>query len=297
VLGHPLQMSPKVTCVVPPLVGVLRQTSCDKPFEIRCDKGLNALKSCWLRLQYGCRHGRERFSCKCAATRQHFVEHRAKREDVAARVSLSTFQLLGRHVVHRPQHHAVAGQRAGDLCGRDGLDYMRHSRDAEVEQLRPGLRKHHVGGLQIAMHDTCAMRRVERARDVDGDRKDLIDGQRALLQSLGERVSVEELHDEIVDAVVVADVEQRADVGVTQFRNRAGFAFEPRTALRILREVLAQHLDGNGAIKPRVARFVDLAHPAGAKRRDDFVRTKPGSDLQRHLSGGADSATTPTPNK
>ena len=42
---------------------------------------------------------------------QHLVEDRAEREDVGARVSDRAFQLLGRHVLERPEDRALLGQR------------------------------------------------------------------------------------------------------------------------------------------------------------------------------------------
>ena len=41
-------------------------------------------------------------------------------------------------------------------------------------------------------------------------------------------------------------------------------ALEARAELRVGRELRRQHLDRDHAIEPRVARLVDLAHPAGA---------------------------------
>jgi hypothetical protein len=41
-------------------------------------------------------------------------------------------------------------------------------RDAEIEQLGAAARQHHVGGLQIAMHDPGAVREVEGFGDLDG---------------------------------------------------------------------------------------------------------------------------------
>jgi hypothetical protein len=40
-----------------------------------------------------------------------------------------------------------------------------------------------------------------------------------------------------------------------------------------------QHLDRDGSIKPRIVRFVDFAHAAGANGGDDFVgaETRSGS--------------------
>ena len=72
-------------------------------------------------------------------------------------------------------------------------------------------------------------------------------------------------------------------MGVIELRDRAGFAVEALAELRIGGEALGQNLDRDGAIEARVARFVDLAHPAGAKRRDDFVRAEASAGGQRHV--------------
>ena len=125
------------------------------------------------------------------------------------------------------------------------------------------------------MDDAGAMRRVERARDLDGQRERGVDWQRPLCQpSLSERLAVEQLHHEERRAVVLADVVQRADVRMGQLRDRARFAIEALAELRIGGERGGQHLDGDRAVEPRVARAIDLAHPAGAEGRQDLVRAE-----------------------
>ena len=54
------------------------------------------------------------------------------------------------------------------------------------------------------------------------------------------------------------------DVRVIQRREHLRLALEPREPVRIGRERLGQHLDRDVAVQPRVARAIDLAHPAGA---------------------------------
>jgi hypothetical protein len=54
--------------------------------------------------------------------------------------------------------------------------------------------------------------------------------------------------------------------------NRAGFAVEPFAELRIRCECGRKNLDRDGAIEARVAGFVDLAHSAAAKERQDLGR-------------------------
>ena len=83
-------------------------------------------------------------------------------------------------------------------------------------------------------------------------------------------------------AVLTADVVERADVRVVERGDRAGFALEPLAELRVAGEVRRQDLDRDGAIETRVARLVDLAHPARAERRHDFVRTESRTGGERH---------------
>ena len=48
-------------------------------------------------------------------------------------------------------------------------------------------------------------------------------------------------------------------------------------------EFRVQHLDRDEAIQPRIARPVDLTHPADADQRQEFVRAVPGSRGRRHV--------------
>jgi hypothetical protein len=57
-------------------------------------------------------------------------------------------------------------------------------------------------------------------------------------------------------------------------RKNLSFAVESRQAFSILCERFWQYFDRDFAIQLRVARSVDLTHPARAERRDDLVGTK-----------------------
>ena len=54
------------------------------------------------------------------------------------------------------------------------------------------------------------------------------------------------------------------------------------SASALSREVRRQHLDGDVAPEPRVARAVDLAHPARPERRRDLVRPEAGPGREGH---------------
>ena len=59
-------------------------------------------------------------------------------------------------------------------------------------------------------------------------------------------------------------------------------ALEALAELRVDGEMRRQHLDRDRALEPRVARPVDLAHPARADRRDDLVGAEPSAGTERH---------------
>ncbi len=81
------------------------------------------------------------------------------------------------------------------------------------------------GGSQPGV--SLPVRLVQGIRDLDGHRERLIQGQRALLQPLRQRVALQVLHDQEVDPVLGADVIERADVRVVQAGDGLRLALEP----------------------------------------------------------------------
>src|SRR6266566_7889544 len=62
----------------------------------------------------------------------------------------------------------------------------------------------------------------------------------------------------------------------------SSFPLEPTQSLRVLGNPVRQDLDRDVAPEPRIARPVDLAHSAGAQRRNHFVRTETRPGGYRH---------------
>ena len=137
------------------------------------------------------------------------------------------------------------------------------------------------------MNDPGPMRFVERVGDLHTVSQRLVDAERTSSQTIRKRLALEILHDEERRTVLFAHVVQRADVWMIKLRNRAGFAVEALTELRIGSERAGENLDRDRAIEPCVARLVDLAHPSRAERGEDFVRAKARAGLegQRRVSG------------
>jgi len=63
-------------------------------------------------------------------------------------------------------------------------------------------------------------------------------------------------------------------------------AMEARDAVGFVREALRDDLQGDIASELRIARAIDLAHSAGAKRSRNLVETKPGTGGERHVRQG-----------
>ena len=91
------------------------------------------------------------------------VQQHAQRVDVGARVDGPAQALFWRHEQRRAHHRPGLGQ-----VGARGVQQLG---DAEVEQLDVGLavrgtRDPDVLGLEIAVHDACLVRGLERAADL-----------------------------------------------------------------------------------------------------------------------------------
>ena len=139
------------------------------------------------------------------------------------------------------------------------------------------------------MHDPAAVRAVEGAGDLDAVTDRLVERQLAALEPVRQALALEVLHHEVLGAVLVAHVVERADVRMAQARDRARLALEPRADALVGGELVGQHLDGDPAVEPGVPRPVHLAHAAGTDRLLDLVRTQLRSGLKSHVS--ADSTT------
>ena len=70
---------------------------------------------------------------------------------------------------------------------------------------------------------------------------------------------------------------------MVQRSGSAGLLFEPLEPLGVGGECRGQNFDGDVAAEPRVAGAIDLAHAAGAKQADDFIRAEARSGSERHV--------------
>ena len=100
-----------------------------------------------------------------------------------------------------------------------------------------------------------------------------------------EGLALDILHDQEDGRAVFADVVERADIRVCDAGDGARFVAEPfdPAAWRV-QELAREQLDGDGPIQSRIARPIDFAHPAGAKRRKDLERAESGAGARPHAA-------------
>ena len=149
----------------------------------------------------------------------------------------------------------------------------RHFGQAEVENLAVAALGHeNIGRLDVAMNDALGVRRIQRIGDLDGD------GTAAVPISSGlpamrcfQRRAFQKLHGDEGVAVVLADVVNRADVGMIQRRRGLRLALKTSERLRIARHVIRKELQRDEAVQPGVFGLVDHTHAAAAELLDDAV--------------------------
>ena len=144
-------------------------------------------------------------------------------------------------------------------------------RQPEIQQLGAALGEHDITRLQIAVNHAMPMGLIQRVCDLNAVTKRLIDWERPLCNARRQILALQIFHDEIVEAIMRANVVYRADMRVAECRHRAGFALETLAVFGVAGKVWSQHLDRDGAVETLVARAINLAHAAGADGRENFV--------------------------
>src|SRR5258708_16433389 len=117
------------------------------------------------------------------------------------------------------------------------------------------------------------VRRGEAASRLRRELERLAHGQRSYGQALAERLTREQLGNEVRRALVRADVVDGKDVGVVQAARRPRFRLEPAHALGALGEGRRQHLERHVAADARIAGPVDDAHAAHPEKSLDLAGT------------------------
>ena len=199
----------------------------------------------------------QRLAFDRVAPGQHEEQQHADGVDVARRCRAAAREHLGRHVDRRPLQGR--GKRVVDAVGAAEV----HQHDAPADLA------HHVGRLDVAVHQPVRVQRGDGAADVDADAGGLARAHRAAGEhGLRQRLAVDQLHPQARLAAVVLGAVDGDDVRMADARQGAGLA--QRRGGAVLE--LVQELDRDFAIELRVPGAMDVAGEARGERLEDQQR-------------------------
>jgi hypothetical protein len=131
------------------------------------------------------------------------------------------------------------------------------------------------------VNESLGVRGLERLRDLQGHAQNFAGRHRPAADAVGQRFPIDVFDDEILRAVLGADVMQSADVRMGYRCNGARLALEPQP--RPPRACTSRkNLDRNDAVQTGIASLVDFTHSAGADPGDDFVRAETSAGRKGH---------------
>ena len=136
-----------------------------------------------------------------------------------------------------------------------------------------------VGGLHVAVQHPALVQGVQAGADLPDDVERLRDGQRLVLQPVGERALVGIRHDqERAGVLQLAGVVDRHDVGRLDLAQEAALLDEALPHVQVLGPVVGQHLDRDRAVELLVVGEPDGREGARPDATSHGVATEPGGD-------------------
>ena len=203
-------------------------------------------------------------------TRQHLIQDRCQAVLIGPPIELGIRGgLLGAHVRRRAEGEPGLGE---PLAPRRA----HRQRDPKVRHHGLALVQHDVLGLDIAMDGAASVCEVEGRGDRPGNAQRLIERQRAfLLKALAEAPALDVRHHVIDEAIRLAGIDERQDVGVLELRREPDLAQEPLGAEEG-GKFRAEHLDCDQAVVLQIASEIDRGHPAATEFALDRVAARKG---------------------
>jgi hypothetical protein len=215
------------------------------------------------------------------ASGRHLVQHDPEGENIGAAIDSLAEDLFRRHVgdgSHGSARPREIGRGGGGRLQIDVVIVSRFvdPRDAEVEDL--GLaapRQVDVARLDVAVHDPRLMGFRQRIRHVNADIENGLQRERPGIDEVLEALALEKLHNEVGQAVVLADIMDRTDRGMVEGRGRLRLSFEAGKTFGVAGEISWEDFDGHLTVEARIPGTINLTHPAGSDGTHNLI----GSEL------------------
>ena len=207
---------------------------------------------------------------------QHLVTYHAQGIDVRSTVNFPSFHLFWRHVGWRAHNDSSPGQRGT----RSGLG------DAKVSERDAIARAHDdVGRFDVSVYKPFSVGIVQSRSNLAGDVHCPLQWQGAFpSEEFVEWQSLQVLHHDIVDALLLLNVKDGDNVGMLE-EARCGFGLllESVDESRIQAELRCQHLEGHVAAQGRLPGLVDDGHAAPADFLQDVILPQGFADQVAHV--------------
>jgi hypothetical protein len=150
----------------------------------------------------------------------------------------------------------------------------------------PALGYEDVRGLDVSVNDALAVSGVQSIGDVDrqSQQRRNLDG--LSRDAMPESNALEELHRDKGPIIILADLVNRADVGMVQRRGGARLAAEALQCLWVASYIFGKELERDVSAQIGVFGLVDHAHAATPQLFKDAVVGDRGSKHASSVSGG-----------
>ena len=156
-------------------------------------------------------------------------------------------------------------------------------RESEIEHFHLPIRsEENVLRLEISMDNAICVSSRDTVRDCRGDSHGLAPRNGRAVDSVAQRLTVQQLRNGVWRAARHTKLVNGKDVGVRQSGHGPRLALESRDSLTIGCNIGRQNLDGHFAAELLVASAIDLAHAARAKRGEDLVMAESRAGRQSH---------------
>ncbi len=193
--------------------------------------------------------------------REHFIQHKTQRINIALLVDRYACQLLRSHVARRARPNLASFHLPGD----DGQSEVGDPNTALLID-------HDIGRFQVAMQYAMNVggrqTRTELTGDVDGSRS----GQSAdSSQKRGQVFAVDVLHRDERRPIDLSEIVNSADVRMTHFARELDFTLHAAPPSRVQDMQPGQKFQRDGLMEPIVLRPIDPTHRPLAEQRDDAI--------------------------
>jgi len=215
--------------------------------------------------------------CKGQIAREQLEQHHAQREHIGRRADGLAQDLLGRSVAQREPAAGLAGEVSVHRAG-----VVQQAGDAEVQQLGCAVRgDHHIGRLQVAVHDELRMRVVHALGHADQQAHALRHGGAFAVHVGAQRAAGHKLQHQVGLAVVGDAGIQQARYGRVVQARQHGTLTGKAGGEAGGGQIAAQQLDGRLRLEQAIGPPCQphLAHAAGT----DLVHQLPRSHALARL--------------